>query len=96
MCSPLVNRNSTARAVCSMSLDAVPLVGLIADSNVVDVQIELSDRCILQYVQLAAPKHRCHSSLDKTDLYIAVIALQRQSGVKLEQRVAPATRCYTM
>jgi len=76
-----------------MSLDAVPLVGPIDDRHAVGVQIELSDKCILQYVQLAVPKHRCHSSLDKIGQYIAAIVLLRQSEVKLEQRVAPATRC---
>ena len=76
-----------------MNLDAVPTVGPTDDRHAVGVQIELSDKCILQYVQLVAPKHRCHSSLDKIGQYIAVIVLLRQSEVKLGQRVAPATRC---
>ena len=76
-----------------MNLDAVPHVGPTADSNAVGVQIELSDKCILQYVLLAAPKHRCHSSLDKIGQYIAAIVLLRQNEVRLGQRVAPATRC---
>ena len=76
-----------------MSLDAVPPVGLTDGRHVVGVQIEVSGKCILQYVLLVAPKHRCHSSLDKIGQYIAAIVLLRQNEVRLGQRVAPATRC---